>query len=236
MAPTLTRVSVSVWLPAAAHARLAAAAAAEGVSLPVLSRRAASAAVSSPGGRVSLPAAPAEVVEELRTAGYALNRLVPAAEAAASVAQRAAIGARIATALDRISVAAAGLRLNPCAGNGPTDRDGWRLVRVTTEPGTAARWWQAARAAGFRSVGNWVRDGLAGMHGLDIARPPAPSTIDARAVAGRVAGLVARVEAVVVGWPVNVAGLEDRIEAAGAAVWEALESLIAYGGDPKARR
>ena len=66
-------------------------------------------------------------------------------------------------------------------------RDGWRLVRVTVEPGSVEVWSAAARAAGFRSVANWVRDALAGLYGVAVARPPAPATIDARAVAGRVA-------------------------------------------------
>ena len=69
MADTLTRVSVSVWLPAAAHAVLAAVAASEGVSLPVLARRAAALAVDGAGARVSLPAPPVDAVDELRAAG-----------------------------------------------------------------------------------------------------------------------------------------------------------------------
>ncbi|SIG55113.1 Uncharacterised protein [Mycobacteroides abscessus subsp. abscessus] len=88
--------------------------------------------------------------------------------------------------------------------------------------------------AGFRSVANWVRDGLAGCYGLEVTRPPTAATTDARQVCGRVLGLIAQTEAL--DWPYDDAGLEPRIEAAGGAVWAALESLIAYSGDPKARR
>ena len=81
-----------------------------------------------------------------------------------------------------------------------------------------------------------MRDALAGVHGLDVARPPTPSTIDARQVVGRVAGLIAQTETAVAEWPISVPGLDRRVEAAGEALWAALESLIGYGGDPKARR
>ena len=97
-------------------------------------------------------------------------------------------------------------------------------------------WSAAANAAGFRSVANWVRDALAGLYGLAMARPPAPATIDARAVAGRVAGLIAQTETAVADWPIGAPGLDRRVEAAADALWAALESLIGYGGDPKARR
>ena len=62
-------------------------------------------------------------------------------------------------------------------------------------------WSAAAEAAGFRSVANWVRDALAGLYGVAVARPPAPVTIDARAVAGRVLGLIAQTETAVADWP-----------------------------------
>ena len=96
-------------------------------------------------------------------------------------------------------------------------------------------WSAAAAAAGFGSVANWVRDALAGAHGLDLPRPPAPVTIDARTVAGRVLGLVAQTETAVAGWPAGGV-LDGRIEAVAAALYVALGSLVACGGDPKARR
>ena len=80
----------------------------EGVSLAVLARRAAAAAVEAAGGRVAMPAPAAVAVEELRAAGHALNRLLPAMSTASTDAQRGAIAARITAALDRITVAAAG--------------------------------------------------------------------------------------------------------------------------------
>ena len=60
-------------------------------------------------------------------------------------------------------------------------------------------------------------------------------TIDARAVAGRVLGLVAQTEIAVSGWPAGGV-LDGRVEAAADALYAALHSLVAYGGDPKARR
>ena len=175
-------------------------------------------------------------VEELRAAGHALNRLLPAMSTASTDAQRGAIAARIGAALDRITAAATGVRLTAPGGAGSTGvgGDGWRLVRVTIEPATVEVWSAAARAAGFRSVANWVRDALAGLYGVAVARPPAPSTIDARQVAGRVAGLIAQTETAVADWPSRE--LDRRVEAAGEALYAALESLIGYGGDPKARR
>jgi hypothetical protein len=240
MAATLARVSVSVWLPPAGHAALAAAAGVEGVSLAVLARRAAVAAVEAAGGRVVMAAPSADAVEELRAAGHALNRLLPAASAASSAAARAAIAEHIAAALDRIIAAATRVRIRtPAGARGAiplcADRGGWRLVRVTADPHSVSVWSAAAAAAGFRSVANWVRDALAGAHGLDLPRPPAPATIDARAVAGRVLGLVAQTETAVAGWPAGGV-LDDRIEAVAAALYVALGSLVACGGDPKARR
>ena len=106
---------------------------------------------------------------------------------------------------------------------------------MTVEPATVQVWSAAAQAAGFRSVANWVRDALAGLYGLAVARPPAPATIDARQVAGRVLGLVAQTETAVADWPPAGCSI-GRIEAAADALCAALESLIGYGGDPKARR
>lgn len=242
MVDTFARVSVSVWLPTPVHTHLAAMAAADGVSLPVLARRAAAAAVEASGGRVGMAAPAVEAVEELRAAGYGLNRLLPAADAAAGVAVQAAVGKRIAAVLDRITMAADGVRLNrPVGGTVGADRDElaarWRLVRVTVDPAVAQMWKSVAQVAGFRSVANWVRDALAGTYGLDLARPPAPATIDARAVAGRVLGLVAQAETTISDWPAAAGGgCEQRIAAAADALYAALHSLVAYGGDPKARR
>lgn len=241
MTDTLARVSVSVWLPAPVHAALAGVAAAVGVSLPVLARRAAAAAVEAPGGRIGMPAPGAEAVEELRAAGYGLNRLLPAADAATGKAAQAVIGERIAAVLDRITAAADGVRLDPpvdgTVGADCDDSAGWRLVRVTVDPVVAQMWTLGAEVAGFRSVANWVRDALAGAHGLDVARPPAPATVDARAVAGRVLGLVAQAETIVSDWPAAAGGgCEQRIAAAADALYAALHALVAYGGDPKARR
>lgn len=251
MTDTLTRVSVSVWLSAAAHGVLAAVAAGEGVSLPVLARRAAAVAVETAGGRVSMPSPPVDAVDELRTAGHGLNRLLPAAAGELTAAQCGALAGRIVTVLERITAAAAEVRINApaagrrgaastgsAAGTAGGDRGGWRLVRVTTDPDTAQRWAAAAQAAGFRSVANWVRDGLAGCYGLALARPPTLVTLDARQVCGRVLGLIAQTETATGDWPHSFSdgGLERRIEAAGGVVWAALESLIGYGGDPKARR
>lgn len=79
-ATTVQRVSVWVWLPSAAHAELTAVAAGEGVSLPVLARRAAVRGVSAADGGVSMPAPTGKAVEELPAAGYEVNRLLPALE------------------------------------------------------------------------------------------------------------------------------------------------------------
>lgn len=247
MADTLTRVSVSVWLPVAAHTELAAVAVLEGVSLPVLARRGAAVAVAAPGGRVAMAAPTTDAVDELRAAGYGLNRLLPAAGGVLTAAQCGVLAGRLVAVLDRVTTAAAGVRITApggrptASGSGSAEGrraagggDGWRLVRVTTDPATEAVWAVAAQVAGFRSVANWVRDGLAGCYGLGVARPPTAATTDARQVCGRVLGLIAQTEAL--DWPHDDGGLERRVEAAGGAVWAVLESLIGYGGDPKARR
>jgi len=247
MADTRTRVSVSVWLPAAAHAVLATVAASEGVSLAVLARRAAALAVDGAGGRVLMAAPSVDGVDELRVAGYGLNRLLPAAGGVLTAAQCGVLAGRLVAVLERITCAAAGVRMTAPAGRGGAASsgsaaggrvagggDGWRLVRVTTDPDTHELWVVAARVAGFRSVANWVRDGLAGCYGLGVARPPSAVTVDARQVCGRVLGLIAQTEAL--DWPHNGGVLGRRVEAAGGAVWAVLESLIVYGGDPKARR
>jgi hypothetical protein len=242
---TLQRVSVSVWLPTAAHAELAAiAAAGEGVSLPVLARRAAARAVAAGDGRVSMPAPTVEAVQELRAAGYELNRLLPALDGAVTRAQEAAVAARLGAAVERVAAASGGVRLStsrdgakPSSRNGVggTTRERWRLVRVTTDPNTATCWARAAEAAGFRSPANWVRDALAGAHGLAVARPPAAVTIEARAVAGRVLGLLAQTTTVLAVRPHLGPVLEARVEAAETALWTSLQSLVAQGGQPRAR-
>lgn len=175
-----------------------------------------------------MPAPAADAVEQLREAGHALNRLLPAMSTACTDAQRSAIAARITAALDRITAAATGVRLTAPAGpggggggGGGSGGDGWRLVRVTIEPATVEVWSAAAAAAGFRSVANWVRDALAGLYGLAVARPPTPVTIDARTVAGRLLGLIAQTETAVADWPSRE--LDRRAEAGGEALYVALE-------------
>lgn len=251
LASSQLRVSVSVWLPVAAHSQLRQQTAA-GASLPVLARAAGAAAVAAPGGRVGLAVPDAAAVEGLRAVGYRLNGLVAAlneglggvaggAGRRASVAQHRAVAARVAPVLGEVIEAVGGVRLWP-----PRNRqeigvqmmsgEPWKLVRVTTDPGTVARWESAAHVAGFRSVANWLRDGLAGVHQLPIARPPALVTIEARSVVGRVAGLVAQVQLAA-----DEIAVIDRVcgsaaERAGVVLAAALDSLVAYGGDVKARR
>ncbi len=237
--------SISVWLPGAAHAQLARAAASEDLSLPLLARRAAARGVQSVDGRVEMPAPSFEAVERLRAAGYGLNRLLPALGAATTEPQEAAIVGRLKISLNGVSDAARKMHLQPPPGSPKTCTlpaadnkfdDRWKLVRVTTDTDTAQRWEQVAQAAGFRSTANWVRDALAGSHGLPIARPPATSTIDARVVSGRVQGLLAQTEALTYRRPIHRANLRPYLEAADAAVWASLDSILAWGGHPKARR
>ena len=153
-----------------------------------------------------MPAPPAEAVEELRAAGHALNRLLPAMSTASTDAQRGRDrGADRRPRWTALLPRRPGVRLTaPPAGAGAA----WLLVgmgggwcgSLSSRPPSQV-WSMAARAAGFRSVANWVRDALAGLYGLAVARPPAPVTIDARAVAGRVLGLVAQTETAVADWP-----------------------------------
>ena len=243
------RVSVSVWLPCAAHAELARVASGEGVSSAVVARRAVARAVASMDGRVSMPAPTVEAVEELRTAGHEVNRLLPALGAATTGLQEAAIATRLGAAVERVAGASDGVRLPPPRASatptlledrgdtaGGVGRDRWRLVRVTTDPDTAACWTQAAAAAGFRSTANWVRDALAATHGLAVARPPAAATIEARAVAGRVLGLLAQTTTALAIRPHLGGVLGGPVEAAEDALWTALHSLLTHGGQPTARR
>lgn len=253
---TRSRMSVSVWLPLAAHTQLEhwrGSGEADGAgSLAMLVRAAGAAAVAAPGGRVNLAAPDAAAVDQLRTSGYRLNGLVAAlneglggvtgvAGPRATVAWHRAVAARIAPVLGEVIDAAAAVRLRPLK-NRPEDgqmmagEQPWKLVRVTTDPGTVARWELAAKAAGFRSVANWLRDGLAGVHQLPIARPPALATIDARSVVGRVSGLIAQVQLAA-----DEIAVIDRVcgpvaERAGEALAMSLDSLVVYGGDVKARR
>jgi hypothetical protein len=192
-----------------------------------------------------MPAPSFEAVERLRAAGYGLNRLLPALGAATTEPQEAAIVGRLKISLNGVSDAARKMHLQPPPGSPKTCTlpaadnkfdDRWKLVRVTTDTDTAQRWEQVAQAAGFRSTANWVRDALAGSHGLPIARPPATSTIDARVVSGRVQGLLAQTEALTYRRPIHRANLRPYLEAADAAVWASLDSILAWGGHPKARR
>jgi hypothetical protein len=242
---TVQKVSVSVWLLSAAHAELVVVAAGEGVSLPVLARRAAARAVTAADGRVEIPAPTVEAVAELRAAGYEVNRLLPALDAATTRVQEAAIAARLGVVLQRVAAASDGVRVHPShiaaksmggSDIGETKRERWRLVRVTTDPDTAKGWTQAAEAAGFRSPANWVRDALAGAHGLAVARPPTAVTIEARAVAGRVLGLLAQTDTALATRPHLGRVLDERVEAAETALWAGLQSLLTHGGQPRARR
>lgn len=242
---TARKVSVWVWLPTAAHAELVRVAATEGVSLAVVARRAAARAVAAGDGRVGMPAPTVEAVEELRAAGYEVNRLLPALGTATIRAQEAAVAVRLGVAWERVAAASDGVRL-------PGSRDGsklvlrnpadmaagerWRLVRVTTDPDTATSWALAASTAGFRSPANWVRDALAGTHGLAVPRPPAAVTIEARAVAGRVLGLLAQTTTALAIRPHLGGVLNGLIETAEAALWTSLQSLLDHGGQPTARR
>ncbi len=239
---TVAKVSVSVWLPTGAHAMLGAVAAGEGVSLPVLARRAAARAVASVDGRVGMVSPAAEVVGELRAAGYELNRLLPALGAVTTAVQEQAVAMRVERALERVAAAAVGLRLHPSrdvpkvppASVGEAGRR-WRLVRVTVDPDTARCWELAARAAGFRSTANWVRDALAGTHNLVVARPPLPVTVEARAVIGRVLGLLAQTDVAIAARPRLGSMLGGPAERANARLWAGLQSLLDHGGHPQAR-
>ena len=239
----LARVSVSVWLPTDAHTELSAVAAVEGVSLPVLARRAAARAVASVDGRVRMCAPAAEVVGELRAAGYELNRLLPALATSTTEVQERAVAARVRIALERIASASGELQLaSSCEAltvvrsGASASRKRWRLVRVTTDPDTALCWESAARAAGFRSTANWVRDALAGVHGLSVSRPPIPATVEARSVAGRVLGLLAQTDAAIAIRPALGRMLRGSAADCEAALWSGLVSLLDHGGHPRARR
>ncbi|MFV8279840.1 hypothetical protein ACNQPY_26280 [Mycobacteroides abscessus] len=245
---TPSRVSVSVWFPFPAHEQLRARA--QGASLPVLARQAAVLGVAAPGGRVAMPGPAEDSVEQLRAAGYRLNGLVAALNEAlvsgASVAQYRGLAARISPLLVQVAEVAADVQLHPPVHRRPwllpasddddDDGPGWKLVRVTTDPATAARWTQAAAVAGFRSVANWLRDGLAGVHQLPIARAPMLATIEARTLVGRIGGLIAQVQL-----GADQIAVIDRLcsgpaETASTVLSQVLESLVMYGGDIKARR
>lgn len=247
---TCSRVSVSVWLPLAAHTQLRGHAtdATASVSLPVVARQAAAAAVAAPGGRVRLAAADAAAVARLRDTGYRLNGLVAALNEQLSAPRRSGTGAqyralavRIVAAADEVAKAAVQVRLRPdvhlYTGSEMTSSgQQWKLVRVTTDPGTLARWEQTATVAGFGSVANWIRDAMAGVYQLPIPRPPALTTIQARTLVGRIGGLVAQVQLAA-----DQIAVIDRLcsgpaETASTVLAEVLESLVMYGGDIKARR
>lgn len=242
---TVQRANVWVWLPTPAHGQLVAVAAGEGVSLPVLARRAAARAVTAADGRISLPAPTVEAVAELRAAGYEVNRLLPALDGSTTGAQEAAIAVRLEVALERVTAASGGVRLHPSRDAAKplhrrdvdgVGRERWRLVRVTTDPNTATCWARAAEAAGFRSPANWVRDALAGAHGLAVPRPPLAVTIEARAVAGRVLGLLTQTTTALAVRSHLGGVLDEPLEAAETALWTSLQSLLLHGGQPRARR
>lgn len=242
MSTGIVRRSVSVWLPAPVHAALAAIAAAQATSLPALARRAAAAAVQAPGGRVQMGAPQVKAVAGLGRAGDDLHRLLSATATAADNTQRTLIAQQIAATCDRIAVAASSLRLNPPAHGTVSDdrrkpggQPEWKLVRVTADAVTVQMWKTAAAGAGFGSVANWVRDALAGAHGLDLPRPPTPTTTEARAVTGRVLGLIAQAETTVFEWPAGGV-LDEPITCAADALYTALHFLVAHGGDPGARQ
>jgi hypothetical protein len=241
MTTRLVRGSVSVWLPTPAHAALAATAATEGVSLPALARRAATAAAQAPGRRIAMSAPTVNAVAGLGAAGDDLNRLLPAADTAASVAQRTSAAQRIAAVCDRIAAAARSVRLDPTPDHGTVSGDRgepaprWKLVRVTADTVSVQMWKQAAAGAEFGSVANWIRDALAGTHRLDLPRPPAPATIEARTVTGRTLGLIAQAETTVSDWPAS-SMLDEPITTAADALYTALHRLVTHGGNPSARR
>lgn len=244
--------AVWVWLPEPAHAVVRGRAEAAGVSMPVLVRQAAEAAVGSPGGRIKMPAPPVEAVERLRAAGYRLNGLVAALNemlaGVSTLAQYRALAAQLRPMLNEVSGAAAEVRVDASVQRtqaGDQDSDDtvpagsegrWKKIMVTTDSTTLSRWESAAEAAGFRSMPNWIRDAMAGTYQLAIPRPPALVTIQARTVVGRVSGLVAQVQLAA-----DQIAVVDRIcsgpaETAGTELAACLESLVVYGGDVKARR
>lgn len=238
-----SRVSVSVWLPVSAHEQLRERA--QGASLPVLARSSAAVGVAAPGGRVAMTAPDGAVVERLRAAGYRLNGLVAALNeglaGTATIAQYRALAARIVPLLEEVADIADAVQLRPplhrsLVGSDNGDGWGWKMVRVTTDPDTQARWQRVTQVSGFRSVANWVRDAIAGVHGLAIPRPPALATMEARSVVGRVTGLVAQVQLAADQVAVVDRVCGGRAESAGTFLAVALDSLVSYGGDVKARR
>jgi hypothetical protein len=173
-------------------------------------------------------------------AGDGLHRLLPAADAAAHTAAQTPIVGQIAAICDRITVAASGVRLNPSTHNmnnddHPAPAPEWKLVRVTADAVTIQTWKTTAAEVGFKSVANWVRDALAGTHGLNLPRPPTPATTEARTVTGHVLGLIAQAETTVSDWPTSGV-LDEPITCAADALYTALHHLITHGGDPSARR
>jgi hypothetical protein len=240
MPTRLVRRSVSVWLPAPVHAALRAISEMEGASLPALARRAAAAAMKTAAGRVRMDAPTVEAVVGLGTAGDGLHQLLPTANAAANTAAQTRIGHQITAGCNRIAAAAGDIRLNPPTHDTVNNHHHepapeWKLVRVTTDAMTVQMWKAAAGEAGFKSVANWVRDALAGAHGLDLPRPPAPATIEARVVTGRILGFIAQAETMVSDWPA-CGVLDEPITQAADALYTALHCLVAHGGDPRARR
>ena len=107
---------------------------------------------------------------------------------------------------------------------------------MTADPGSGAGV-VGGRAGGGVSVGGQLGARRAGGAVRAGGGAPAHTGDDRRPGGGRAgAGLIAQTETAVADWPISVPGLDRRVEAAADALWAALESLIGYGGDPKARR
>lgn len=251
-APQLAAPAVWVWLPATSHAVVRQLARQRGASMPVLARQAAAAAVAASGGRVGIAAPDDAAVEALRNVGYrlnggvaALNEMLAAPPLSTTAAQYRASAARLAPLLGEVADVAGALVLEAPSGaraqasddDAPTDpEERWRKIMVSTDAATLARWKAAADAAGFTSMPNWIRDAMAGTYQLAIPRPPALATIQARALAGRIGGLVAQVQLAA-----DQIAVIDRLcsgpaETASTVLAEVLESLVMFGGDIKARR
>jgi hypothetical protein len=182
------RTTALLWAPAAAHWR----GSEGGTSGAVLA--ALLAALQVPGYRREIPAPTRAEVEALARAGTALN---------AAVRQRYVRGAAAgAVAVAAADVTAAARRLGadqppgvefPARCAGKCDR----LVHLRMDPRLHAAMRDAARANGM-SFGSWVRDGVAASLDEHQARRPAAETRDARAIAGRVAGLLVQAATVAV--------------------------------------
>ncbi|WP_260973503.1 hypothetical protein [Mycolicibacterium llatzerense] len=178
--PLTGRTTALLWGPAAAHWR----GTEGGTAGAVLA--AALAALESPGYRWPIPAPEAAEVGELVRAGSALNdavrqRYVRGANAGAVAAASAAVtsAARALGAAQPQGAATVAL----CVGK----RD--RLVHLRLDPRLHAAM-RAAAAANGMGFGAWVRDAVAAAVHEHQPRRPAEETRTARAVCGRIAGLL----------------------------------------------